>query len=243
MAYPSLLGPTGSAELPNVATVDRSAFDAAVDYFTNGEGTLDNSFIGRVNYGIAENTEIGVAYTLQDVEFTPTEGVSTSATVTSYSFNNWNVNAKRTMAINERFTAGLGVVYQAWNDLLPGDSRNFLQVYGAVGAALPIAGIPEIQGTIGLNYTRGDVNSAADSAIRGFIGLSSAVTEKLTLAVDFQTEDTYFDDQPLSSIVARYQINNRLKAEAGLSNAMLGMCGSSDHNLFVGVSMGFGGQE
>lgn len=244
MAYPSLLGPTGSGVLPNDVTVNRGAFDAAIDYFNNGEGALNSSIIARVEYGVAENTEIGVGYTMQDVVYAPTQGATANdeTTVTSYSYNNWSVNAKRTMTVNDRINAGLGVVYQSYNDLLPGDTRNFLQVYGLVGGTLPIAGIMPIQGTIGLNYTRGEANEANDSAIRGFVGLSAMLTEKLSLAVDFQTEDSYFDDKPLSSIVARYPITSRMNAQVGMSNAMLSIGGGKVHNFFAGVNMGFGGQ-
>lgn len=246
LAYPSLLGPSGSGVLPDATTVSAKAYDAAVDYFNNSVGILDISVTTRVNYGIAENTEIGFAYTLQGVRDTATVWPTEAATASSYSYNSWNVSAKRTMAINERMTAGLGVVYQNWNDLLTGDSRSFSQVYSVLGTTLPFAGIPVLHGYIGLNYTKGDAkeefDSFSDSAIRGFIGLSASVTEKLSVAVDFQTEDSYFDEKPLSSIVARYPINTRMNAQIGMSNAVLGMTGGPAHNLFVGVNMGFGGQ-
>lgn len=212
MAYPSLTGPTGSGVLPNAATVAPQAFDVAIDYLD-----LYDSVLARVNFGLTENTEVGVAYTEQDGP------------------NSWGLNAKRTMSVNERVTGAIGAIYQDW------DGGNSTQVYGVLGTTLPVAGIPAVKGCIGLNYTNVDSGSNYD-ALRGFVSLSASVTEKLSIAVDFQTEDSYFDDKPLSSIVARYPINTRMNAQIGMSNAMSGISGGMSHNLFVGVNMGFGGQ-
>ena len=249
-AYPALTGPTGGATQPDAAVIDQQVIGVAVDYLNNGEGDLGNSIIARVQYGVAENTEVGFAYTMQDiddVQYTAALAEEPPST-SSGSFNAWSLNAKRTMALSDRINGGLGIIYQDWHDLPGSDmKRSFTQIYAVASSVLKEADgtMPAIGASLGVNYTMGELSDGYenydDSAFRAFLAMSATFQSGLSLIGEFQTKASYFDSKPLSSVVARYPISEKLSAQLGVTNSQMGISGGSTHNFFGGLTMNFGG--
>ena len=240
-AYPALTGPSGGATQPDTAVVDRGVLDLALDFSNNGTSYVGNSLIGRAEYGIADKTEIGLTYTMQDLD-TPGTDYEAAQTSSSGSYDNWGINAKRIMSINERFDAGLGVIYLSNHDLPGNQKRNFTQLYGVVSTTVQAgtATEPAISGAVGVNYTAGRNAGRNQNTLRPFISMSADFPGGFSLTGEMQLNDDDYDYKPLSSLVARYQITPLMSAQLGVTNAQMGFFGGRAHDLFVGIMAGLG---
>ena len=250
-AYPALTGPTGGATQPDAVTVARGVVDVAADYVNNGNAEVGDTGTLRVLYGIADKTEIGLSYSMQDVD-SDNDGYEYDAaqTTNGYTFNNWGVNAKRTMTLTQRIQLALGLIYQDYHDLPMDASLHFTQLYAVASSQLRAGtgSMPAINGSIGVNHTMATFNIEGhnivdDDALRAFAGVSATFDSGLNITGEYQLKDSAFDAKPLSSVVARYPISPRVNAQLGFSNSEFGFLGGTQHHLFVGLNMNFGGQQ
>ncbi|HEY3378361.1 MAG TPA: hypothetical protein VGL77_12790, partial [Armatimonadota bacterium] len=110
-AYPSLLGPTGGANLPLATVVERGVAQVAVDkaFLSNQDDSEARSdFAIRALYGVAKNTEIGVTYN---------DNKTTNELDEQIHSGNWGVNAKYLLPLNVVNTAfAVGGVYQKYDE-------------------------------------------------------------------------------------------------------------------------------
>ena len=262
-AYPSLLGPTGGANLPNAVVVAPGVFCIAADFvnandtFPVASGTISgvpavvnetNDNIGnfRLLYGVMQNLEIGASYIHQNAHLQAVNA-STGANIgdsVSANLSNWGVNAKYVLPkLFLDSDLGLGVVYMGFND----DSgvKDISQLYAVATKSLtPEDAAVAVRGSLGVNWSNAELTDAAGggstNAFRPFIDVDLAFANKLNLTAEYQLKNDDFDTDAMASIVARYPITDSLAAELGFSNAVRGVAGSDRYNLLVGVNYKFG---
>lgn len=235
MAYPTLSGPTGQAVIPTGYTAG-SGFTVAADWQDLEEGS---AIPLRVLFGLGSNAELGAAYTIFDDA--TLDGVDDGGVELD---NAWNVNGKFAVG---RFLGGQGALGAQWStfDTNVDFGVDFLQAYFAWTGCFDPTGIgrPNTSLTWGVNWTQADpdVGDTSD-AFRFFAGVGFGLTDKLALLAEYQTEDEdVFDTDPISAITARYWLSRTTGLQVGYTNALGGMIGTDNHNLFAGLTFGLGG--
>lgn len=121
---------------------------------------------------------------------------------------------------------------------------NSLTIYGAVSKQLSVATDTDygfaLTGHAGVAWHRVEINDADDNQFEGFVGLEWRNPRGVAIAAEYRTEPAASDD-PISSIMVRYPLSPKLAVHAGWTNAVPGLSvADDDHNLFAGVSYGFG---
>jgi len=234
MAYPSLLGPTGGANLPTAKVVNQGTLAAAYDYFMNdmdlgGGVQLEETHAIRLLYGLTESAEVGLTYNKQDV---------TGAGPGIDNFDNWGLNAKYNFAVEGvEFEPAVGAVYQDYSDA---DGTVF-QLY-AVGSKLFSMGEggTSFRGSLGVNWTKVDFGAGYDvDAFRPYINLDFGFANGLTLTGEFQFKNSDIDDDPLMSLTLRYPISESFNVQLGTSNAVRGVAGGPDQCLTLGINWNY----
>jgi hypothetical protein len=255
-AYPSLLGPTGSASLPTAAVVEQGGNALAIDaqfYDANTTG-LDNAYLLRVERGIAKNMELGFTTTLQQIDGAPSD-------VNEDSFG---INAKYLLVNTDGVSLGVGGMYQnfanADNDVdylsygaTATNVQSFTQWYGVLTAQFAGAGngSPSIHGSIGVNSTHviydnedtdGNTWTYSQSATRPFVSLDLGFPEAngdIHLTGEYQAKDDTLpgDLEPITSFVLRIPISRGGALEVGTSNVTYGVFGSGDQHMFAGLEL------
>lgn len=260
LAYPTLLGPTGGANLPVARTVEQGKIVVALNFLADGEtynfdfgsyGTETDEYSNTINvavlYGATPNLEIGATYNNQDVDWTTTPaatvtqaGVTEGTETGNVDLSNWGVNAKYVFAdVFPGTNIGVGGLYQFFDS----NDMNVYQLYAAATKVFTEGGdgAPVIRGTLGVNYTAFDRdNDESNNTTRPFANVDFVFANKMNVAVEYQlkTDDT-FETDDLSSIVLRYPFTDNLTAQLGYTNSFRGVAGSDGHNLLAGVSYAF----
>jgi hypothetical protein len=217
----TLFGPSGGAVLPTADIMEQGRVEAALDFFdTDGDSTLPL----RALWGLKPNLEVGGMFSFNDAS------------------DVWGLNAKlgtRFIATDAGGTA-VGAQFMDVRDL---DGEAW-QVYGVHTHSFGSVGGPgQLRGSIGVNWTQIDFFDFDDSALRIFGIVDYMLANGWTFGVEMQSGDgDVGDDGPLSSIWARYHLNDRVMLQGGFSNAAPGgLVSGDDHNIFFGASYAFGG--
>lgn len=254
-AYPSLLGPTGGAFLPDASVQPHGTVTIALDQYADnsvvdGIGQLQNATTLRAVNGCGRNLEIGAAYTFH--------GFQQDADVPSnVNEDNISINAKYLLINNPKATSlGVGVVLMNFpnesnlepllynNDLAP--IADISQIYGVATFKIADAKgpMPAIRGSIGVNCTEFDYGEDADSesSTRPFASIDLAFPlqqggRAIRVIGEWQQPDSNIDDNPLESVVVRVPLSKWFHAELGTSNAINGVIGGDTQNLFGGIGL------
>lgn len=230
-AYPTLSGPSGQAVIPTAMTAG-PGFTVAADYHNIGDG---NVIPIRVLFGLGDNIELGVLYAVLNdvVPF----GVDQD--------NPWGVNAKWKFAQFLGGDAAIGAQYITAPFTL-GDEVDFdgtlIQAYFAWTRNFALGDTQNLGFTWGANWTQidPDIIDKFDD-VRFFAGLDLALSERLSVLVDYQTKSTdLFDERALSTATARIKLTPMIDLQFGSTNAF-GPVALDDHEFFAGLAFKFGG--
>ena len=225
MAIPTLMGPTGQAVIPT-ADVAGSGLTVAADFQNFDVG---NGIPVRALFGIGQNLEVGATYMLFDED----------------------TDLDNAIAANLKFAFGnilggrpaVGAQFMRLEDI-DGDTADIIQAYLAWTHNMML-GEDDAQAlaiTLGANWTQ--IDAEGEETIddtRFFGGIDLALSERLSVLVDYQTESSdLLDDRAMTAISARVALNRMLSMQVGTTNA-LGPIALDEHNFFIGLSARFGG--
>lgn len=220
----TLIGPTGGAFLPTSDVLDKDVADLSAGFYdTSDNSTVPVRALGGIGYG----TEIGGVYEAN-------------------SFSNvWGANFKYVYPLFNNQPFSLGGLYLSADENQATGWQGYL-VHTHTFTRPESA--QTIRATLGVNWTRVSLNRDSDcesdtqSEFRLFGGADLTLAAGLTLGAEIQSASGDLGDaMPLSSIYARYRINDRLRAEAGWTNGSpFGVLADDDHRVFVGLSYAFG---
>ncbi|HEX2951764.1 MAG TPA: hypothetical protein VHV83_19690 [Armatimonadota bacterium] len=259
-AYPSLLGPTGGANLPVASVVGQGKFNVAFDAQIVDKSTGDgNAYNTRVLLGLSKNVEVGANYVSQSVL---DEYGNSYDDITNDTFG---ANFKLLLTNSNTANLAIGTVYQGNID---DDNFSSVEVYGVVSAVLGNgnnSSLPGIRGSVGVNWTQvngytyytyyypsGYTDSYAVedswSAIRPFASLDIAFPMSNGRAIrimgEYQMKGSDLpediESKPLISLVLRIPFSDYFSAEIGTSNAYRGVTGGDKQNIFVGANLALG---
>lgn len=216
----TLIGPTGGAFLPTVDVLDKNVAEVAADFYdTEGDSTVPV----RALAGIGLGTEIGAIY-----EFNSTSNV-------------WGANFKYIYPLFNNQPFSLGGLYLDANDA---DARAWQGYLVHTHTFTKPEAAQTVRATLGVNWTKVDFGGCEDSEseFRFFGGADVTPFEGFTIGAEVQSASGDLgDSKPLSSVFARYRINDRLRAEVGYTNGSpLGVLAAEDHRVFAGLSYAFG---
>jgi len=224
MAYPTLSGATGQAVIPT-ADVAGSGLTVAADYQNFDVG---NGIPIRALFGIGSNAEVGASYMFFDEDTGLDNAIAANAKL---AFGNIlggrpAVGAQfLRLEDTDGFTADVIQAYLAWthNTMLGEEDAQALAI------------------TLGANWTQ--VDAEGEDTIddtRFFAGVDLALSNRLSVLVDYQTESSdLLDASPLTAVSARIALSRMLTLQVGTTNA-LGPIALDEHNFFIGLSAGFG---
>lgn len=227
-AEQTLIGPTGGAFLPTADNLG-SGVQVAADYYdTDGDATIPL----RLTWG-NKNVELGGMWASND------------------SSDIWGLNAKYSFPVMGLSGFAAGALYLDARDIDLNAWQGYL-VYTHPFSKCDAE--TQFRGTLGVNWTSVDDRfddglddgclsiSGDDDAFRVFGGIDVRIKERWLVGAEVQSSSGDLgDSNPLSSIYARYRVDDRWGLQAGLSNASpFGVIASDDHNFFVGVNYGFG---
>ncbi len=250
-AYPSLLGPTGGANLPTAAVEKTGQLEFALDYVQEG----DRDIIGSPAVNIATREDLGDTKSLRmlygllpgmeiggkmDFEHWNTSNVDlndgSTIMFSSSDYNLWGANAKYQLPFQiANLTWAVGGEYNR----IPTSTENWTQGY-AVGSFPCYCGtgaLSAIRCSVGGNWTRyreTDEDYSEDDT-RGFLSIDLAFANKWSLIGEYQsTTKKDASTHPLTSLVARTPLGGRLAGQVGVTNGENG-------GLFVGspISIGY----
>lgn len=253
-AYPTLTGPTGIVAVPTADVVGMAGVRVAADYYAIADDDLglDDTTPLRVQAGLLKIVEVGAAFWPVSLDDSDADTWALNAKVHSpIGFFGFDLAAGAQYAVTGIDTVTLPVqTGRAIALPIVGDDDIKTTQFYAVGtrSLIPIQGvnsISDVRASLGANWTQIDVGDETNSAVRAFTGVEVLLLNKLSVAAEYQTKDEDVgDDEPISSLVARYRVNDRLTVQAGYTNAgyNLGLAGSDDHNFFAGASLGFGAE-
>lgn len=223
-AYPTLTGATGLAALPTAAVAPAGQLDLAADFYNTKTGAVKDAFPVRVQYGVAENFEVGAAFLMQK------------------DMDRWYANVKYGTPLTlAGFGFAVGAQYGQMTDA-PKAKTTQLYVAGTRAFGGEADGVmPALNGTLGVNWTQFKVAGASFDAFRAFAGLDAAFANNLNVAAEVQTmnKKDLGDVKALSSLVVRYPLTEALTGQVGVTNA-LDLNGAKDYNVFAGVNYVFG---
>lgn len=245
-AYPSLLGPTGGANLPVADTAGLGRVEVGIDYIDNSGVTLvddqgnpwntGDSFSTRVLFGVSPDAEIGVTFNGQSVS---NSSINNDFFDSGDDASFWGVNAKYVWPHKDTDASfGVGGVFQEYSS---SESTNLTQFYAVASQIIARAttSTPGIRGSLGANWT---MDNNGDSTVRPFAVLDMAFAGGLHLSGEYQVKNYNFgDNAPISSAVARFPLDRRhtLVADIGLTNAYQGIYGDQHHHFFIGANFIF----
>jgi hypothetical protein len=128
-------------------------------------------------------------------------------------------------------TVALGLSFADINDTGSG-----YQLFGVATKALTGATSTDMRllGTLGVTFT----NFEDRSGILPFVGAQLQLPQNFEIAGEFELEAGDFDES-ITSLLLRKQVTDRIGGEIGFTNAT-GFLGTSDHDLFLGLSYAFG---
>jgi plastocyanin len=215
----TLIGPTGGAFLPTSDVLDKGVADVSVDFFdTEGTSTVPVRALLGIGYG----TEIGAVY-----EFNSDSNV-------------WGANFKYVYPLFNNQPFSLGGLYLDSRD---SDAKAWQGYLVHTHTFSKPEASQTLRATAGANWTRVEFAGDKESKIRFFGGADLTFARGLTIGAEMQSASGDLGDaKPLSSVFARYRINDRLRAEVGYSNGSpLGVLADEDHRIFAGLSYAFGG--
>jgi len=254
-AYPSLLGPTGGANLPTARVAKPGELICAVDGISNGnsvyEGgsywtwygwvtesvsvTTSKTYDYRFLYGMRNNMEIGGTYNSQNSYTKINDNGSIYNSKTS--LNNWGLNFKQ-VSSNDflDFRAGWGVVYQNYSS-----GGNVEQLYGVLSNAWRTEKGTAYQVSYGLNWTALDNvanfngSSSQTNATRLYIDMEVAFANKINLSGEYQFQGD-IDQTALESFVMRYPYSTHWCCQLGWTNAYRGVLGNKSQTISLGLA-------
>ncbi len=226
-AYPSLLGPTGSVNLPVAAVVPTGETQVAADFFADNTGRAGDALVLRALNGVAPNWEVGAGYTFQNGPL-------------DTDWNLWTVNAKYMTPYRP---AGADLAVGALYATTPDTDEKATQVY-LVATKLLAEGDesrPAVRASLGVNWTKWDAGVlGSDSAFRPYVTVDLGFASKLDVTAEYQFKSSDLETDPISSIAVRYPFTPELAGEVGFSNALNGLMGQDEHSVFAGVRYTFG---
>jgi len=229
-AYPTLSGPSGQAVIPTAMTAG-PGFTVAADYHNVGDG---NVIPIRVLFGLGDNIELGALYAVLD-----------DAAPFGLDLDNpWGVNAKWKFAQFLGGDAAVGAQYitAPFTIGLTDFDGTVTQAYFAWTRNFGLGDTQNLGFSWGANWTEidPDVIDKIDD-IRFFAGLDLALSERLSVLVDYQTKSSdLLDARALSAVTARVMLTPMIDVQFGSTNAF-GPIATDDHEFFAGLAFKFGG--
>lgn len=233
--YPSLLGPTGLALTP---TADIGRFGslqiAATFYNTKDDiAGLDNTEMARAAFVVLPEIEVGAAFWRAKPAGGNTDTMSANAKI------------KLPLSLIGGNTAVGAILARTNGPVGPDETTTCAYIANTRGLLGIPGGAQTFRLTLGANWTRIEDGTSVDG-IRGFAGLEFDIMDGFTVAAEYQMKKSDLGDtDPLTSVVGRLAISENLVLEAGVTNAdpvTGGFTAMSEHNLFAGVILDWGGK-
>lgn len=215
-AEQTLIGPTGGAFLPTADNLGNGVQISADYYDTEGDSTIPL----RLTWG-QKNFELGGMWAFNDTS------------------DLWGLNAKYSFPIMGYGGFAAGALYLDTRDIDLKAWQGYL-VY-THPFSKPDART-QFRGSLGVNWTRVEDFIGNENKFRVFGSADARINDEWTVGAEIQSRARDIGDtDPLTSVYARYRVNDRWGVQAGLSNASpFGVIATDDHNFFVGVNYGFG---
>lgn len=256
-AYPSLLGSTGTVNLPTADTAVVQSATLALDVQDTNSDTTKS---WRLLYGLTNHSEVGFAFvdTKRDtwaitaksrVITSGTSGLALGALIGATTRMDIAIPTPPTTPTGPTGPTGpttvaarattLPVVPGMTNITLPSTLTYQLYVVGTCQPMTESATHPQVKASVGGNWTAMKANGNEDHAFRLFFSASLS-KGRTAFVADYQTADKDIDDKPMTSMALRYALSSRLGAEIGYTNS-LGVVGDRTDRLFGGISYRFGG--
>jgi len=220
-ATPTLSGATGGVALPDVKTTPTGVLDLSLTYQRQELDTAEEATHATATYGLSSNAELGLKYTWQ-------AGNGTTG------LNNWGANLKYAMPIKFMdLDIAAGMNYAKYKDL----GTNQFQAYVVGGANVwqSYDGDKTLDFNIGLNWTKFETTGSDIQRFRAFTVLDYGFRNNLHMVGEFQSE-AKMDSDPLSSLAIRYNMDENLSWQFGITNAFRGVTGGDEHNWFLGAN-------
>jgi|GEM_PF-6204252 len=220
-ATPTLTGATGGVSLPDVKTTPTGVLDIGLNYQRQKLANADEATNASATYGLSSNAEMGIKYTRQ-------AGINTPG------LDNWGANLKYVLPIKFMdLDIASGVNYAKYKDL----ASNQFQAYVVGGANVwqSYNGDRTLDFNIGVNWTKFETTGPDIKRFRGFTVVDYGFRSNLHMVGEYQTE-AKMDSDPLTSLVVRYNMDENLSWQFGITNAFRGVTGGSEHNWFLGAS-------
>jgi hypothetical protein len=229
-AYPSLQGPTGLVAVPTAATVATGAIDLAADYVylpstVQPGGTHTNDFPVRLEWGCAQNFEVGAAYDyIRDDQ-------------------SWDINGKWVTPLNYFSTkVAVGAQYERFRKF-GGSTPTVWNLYLVGTRPLVNAGGVALNGDLGLTMDKTDhIFANNTSFLRLMLGVDATVASlrNLNIAIDYIPQDKAISDTKAAfSIVGRMPITPMIGAEIGATTASSLQAGLPAAQVFAGLNLAY----
>lgn len=229
-ATPTFTGPTGGVSLPDVNVTPTGTLDVALDYHRQDLDNADEATNLRFTYGLSDKSEVGIKYSWQ-------AGKSLGEGFTSSGLNNWGVSAKYKLPvtyIDLDFAAG--VQYAKYKDLSTEQTQ--LYVVGGTRVWESYDAVQTLDFNVGINWIKFDVSGSDTDKFHAFTVLKYGFNPSLHLVGEYQTEADP-DTDALSSLALRYQMDENLSWQFGVTNSFRGVTGAGQHNWFIGANYNF----
>lgn len=237
--YPSLLGPSGGANQPTTAVQPRDTVAIAVDFLNSSSGDNDlnagDSILTRLQFGMANDMECGLVFGTQQDNMA-------SAPAEAANYNRLGLNIKMAQPISKRANAAVGANYMNFLDRPSGTPNAYTQLYLVADNRINLDNDTnnKLFASLGVNCLIWQDGSAKNTSIRPFVSLKGLFPQGFSITGEYQFQDTAFDVASLTSLTARFPFNQRLSAQAGISNSSRCFFGAKNHQLFVGANIQFG---
>jgi len=230
-AYPTFNGQTGNLVTPTAAVASTGQFTVAADYFDSNKiiNAEKSSIPFRVLYGITPNLEIGAGYNFHKYD--------------TQNANTYDLGVKYATPLKlAGFDFSVSALYGVTHAFDIFDDIKTTQLALIADRKIAI-GDREITATLGGNWSQQDLGGSKPSAIRGFIGLSVPVIDKLTVIGEYQTKSGKLDMKQLYALGLRYGVTDAIAAQAGFTNAYPAgyVNGAAKGKFFAGLDYTFGG--
>lgn len=239
-AYPSLLGPTGGANLPSADTAKRGKLNVVVDHIRQDYITqapnVDPATSLRLVYGFTSDFELGATYDRQT-------GTNVGGNIGETDLDSWSINGKYvTPFVLGGAKWSLGASYLKYQESNLDTNATQLFMVGNKYLYIGNGVTPTIRGGLGANWTRMSVLGVEDSAIRPTANLDFIFGKGLTFSAEYQVKNADLRDiEPMTSFSVRYPFTNNLVGQLVYTNSVRGLIGSDDHHLSFGVNYTFDG--
>jgi len=233
--YPSLLGPTGQAATPTADTAPFGSLQAAGTFYNTKDSDLgiDDTLTARAVFGLLPNLEVGAAFWRAKVADSDVDTISANAKI------------KLPLSLIGGSTAVGAILAKTNEPIGPDVTTTYFYAANTRGLLGIPGGIQTLKLTLGANWTKIEDGASADG-LRAFAGLELDLMDTLGVAAEYQMKKSSLGDaDPLSSVVARLDVNENFILEAGVTNTdpfTGGFSATDEHNLFASVIFGWGGK-